>query len=296
MAMPRDVSKMSLDELIDIMCEEVWDGQDWSSSRLVEYLSYAYWSPHIGLCTLAGFDHRCCDKGNNNAPANFNFTSALDPGAFMSYKNENSAAEEQLLTHMNEDIDRLRGFWENSGNDIEDRKYPPAFFIEWALSIGIRPSWLKWAFKRKLYIPKREEGKTPPLDFDKTSITCPPELAMATQAGAHADAPAAKGEALPVVSPSIKEIPGKIPNVTSGKLAIKAAWKIECETGKRATAKQVIKMLQSWVDHKDNPEAVTELTEKIPHGVKWVTGAGIEHNYEIKTCEKTLETWNKSRA
>lgn len=155
MAMPRD-------ELLCIMSKhkQVWYGQDWSCSRLVEYLSYDYWSPHIGLCTLSGFDHRCCEKGDSSAPANFNFASALDPGAFMSYKNENSEAEEQLLTRMNEDIDRLRGFWENSGNDIEDRKYPPAFFIEWAISKTFTPDWLKWAIRTGRDIPKQEVDKT----------------------------------------------------------------------------------------------------------------------------------------
>lgn len=92
------------------------------------------------------------------------------------------------------------------------------------------------------------------------------------------------------------DIPGKMPNTTIGKLAIKAAWKIECGTGKRAAAKQVIETLQSWVDHKDNHEAVAELTEKIPNGVKWVTSAGKKNNYDIGACQKTLETWNKSRA
>lgn len=109
------------------------------------------------------------------------------------------------------------------------------------------------------------------------------------------DAPAAKLEAQTVKSPSSDEIPGKIPNTANGQLAIKAAWKIECGTGKRATAKQVIETLQSWVDHKDNPDAVVELTAKIPKGVKWVTSAGKENKYDIGACQKTLATWNKSR-
>lgn len=98
----------------------------------------------------------------------------------------------------------------------------------------------------------------------------------------------------PANAPAAK-IPGNMATTTSGKLAIKAAWQIECKTGKRATAKQVIEILQTWVDHKDNPEAVTELTRKIPNGVEWVTSGGVPRKYELKTCEKTLETWNKSR-
>lgn len=109
------------------------------------------------------------------------------------------------------------------------------------------------------------------------------------------DAPAAKVEAGAGTSPSIDKIPGKIPKTANCKLAIKAAWQIEGETGKRATAKQVIEKLQSWVDHKDNPDAVAELIDKIPNGVKWVTSAGKENSYDIGACQKTLETWNKNR-
>lgn len=106
----------------------------------------------------------------------------------------------------------------------------------------------------------------------------------------------ASAKIVPRSNPSGDAIPGKMPSVTIGKLAIKAAWQIEGETGKRATAKQVIEKLQSWVDHKDNTEAVAELIDKIPNGVKWVTSAGKENSYDIGACQKTLETWKKSRA
>lgn len=106
----------------------------------------------------------------------------------------------------------------------------------------------------------------------------------------------AKAEAGAGTTPApADKIPGKIPPTAIGKLAIKAAWQIEKETGKRATARQVIERLQSWVDHKDNREAVTELTEKIANGVKWVTCAGKENKYDIGACQKALGTWNKSR-
>ncbi len=145
---------MDLDELD--WGNQDWNGQDWDDSRLRDYLSYDCWSSHIGLCTLSGFDYRTCAKGDNSAPAQFQFASALSPSAFMSYMHENRAAEEQLLSRMNEDIDRLRGFWENSGKDVEDGKYAPADFIEWALSKNFTPDWLRWAIERKLYIKKQE--------------------------------------------------------------------------------------------------------------------------------------------
>ncbi len=259
---------MDLDELTSGWVEKIWNGQDWDDSRLRDYLSYDCWSPHIGLCTLTGFDYRACDIGVNSGPAQFDFASALSPSAFMSYKNENSEAEEQLLSRMNEDIDRLRGFWENSGNDIEDAHYPPAFFIEWASLKNFTPDWLDWAIERELYIPKQEADKTPLSDSDNASLS-PPELAMDLQAGATA--------------------PGKMPNTTIGKLAIKAAWEIECATSKRATAYQVIEKLQEW--EPDEPV----IREVIAHGVKWVTKKGKTNKYDIQTCAKTLETWNASR-
>jgi len=85
-------------------------------------------------------------------------------------------------------------------------------------------------------------------------------------------------------------IPGKMPKVGIRKLAIKAAWQIECVTKKLATSKQVIEMLQSWVEG-DYPE----LLEKIPYGVKWVTGKGEERYFDKEACGKALDTWQKSR-
>lgn len=129
----------------------------------------------------------------------------------------------------------------------------------------------------------------------------PPELAALAR---HYDeptktktaAPAARVEAGAGTNPNDDAIPGKMPNTTIGKLAIKAAWEIEYKTKKRATAKQVIERLQAWVDHISNPNAVTELTKKISNGVKWVTTGGKERDYDIGACQKTLETWQKSRA
>ena len=104
-----------------------------------------------------------------------------------------------------------------------------------------------------------------------------------------ADAPAAKVGAGAVASQG--DIEGKIPTTTIGKLAIKAAREIECETKKMATASKIIERLQEWVKLDDYPE----LLEKIPHGVKWATKKGKVNTFDIGACEKTLERWNKSR-
>jgi len=105
-----------------------------------------------------------------------------------------------------------------------------------------------------------------------------------------ADTHAAKVATLPETNLSNEEIPGKMPKTSIGMLAIKAAWQIECKTKKRATAKQVIEKLQAWT------ETEPELTEAIPHGVKWTTTKGKEKPFDIEACAKALETWQASRA
>jgi hypothetical protein len=86
-----------------------------------------------------------------------------------------------------------------------------------------------------------------------------------------------------------KTIPGKMPNIAIGQLAIKVAWKIECETGRRATANQVIQRLQKMEPEEPVIEAV------IANGVKWSLKKGGEKRYDVGACAKTLENWNKTR-
>ncbi len=109
-------------------------------------------------------------------------------------------------------------------------------------------------------------------------------------AATYETVPAVKVEAGAGTSQSGKKIPGKMPRTSIGKLAIKAAWQIECETNKLAIAKQVIEKLQALV------ETEPELLEKIPHGVKWSTTKGLIKSYLIEACAKTLNTWQTSRA
>lgn len=98
------------------------------------------------------------------------------------------------------------------------------------------------------------------------------------------------------VSEMIIKDPDNPPGITSGmvaitELAIRAAWQLECQTGRKASAKDVIKMLQSWVGSRDH----TELREILPHGVKWMTISNVEKDYNNEACRKTLTAWHANR-
>ena len=113
---------------------------------------------------------------------------------------------------------------------------------------------------------------------------------------------AASIEAVPTVEQSEQATPisnenKEPPCITDGmvtitKLAITAAWEIECEIKRIATVTEVIKRLQEWVANKNYPD----LIEIIPHGVKWMTTAPDEKAYDVEACRKTLRAWHKNRA
>ena len=91
---------------------------------------------------------------------------------------------------------------------------------------------------------------------------------------------------------SIQNLPGRIPRIAIGKLAVMAAWQIECETGKRATADQVIAKLQEMAEKGEEDY----LHSKIKLGVCWIPKRSkTPKEYKIEACGKTLETWHKSR-
>ncbi|MGK5008794.1 hypothetical protein [Janthinobacterium sp. MDB2-8] len=88
--------------------------------------------------------------------------------------------------------------------------------------------------------------------------------------------------------------PGKEPSTLVGKLAIKAALEIECEENRRATAKDVMSLLQEWADNGGEP-AVLRRSDQNSRGVFWMTSKYKEKKYSLEACQKTLETWNNSR-
>jgi hypothetical protein len=89
------------------------------------------------------------------------------------------------------------------------------------------------------------------------------------------------------------EIPGTLPRVGIAKVAVKAAWEIECEskTKNRATAAEVMRRLQEWAEAKKESDV---LIKRVPHAVEW-WAKGKTKTYGLKACKVTLDRWNKSR-
>lgn len=90
------------------------------------------------------------------------------------------------------------------------------------------------------------------------------------------------------------EIPGKLPSTANGKIAVKAAWQIECESGRRASGEEVMARLQHWADNGDEPGVLIRSNKKKRY-VVWLTQKYEERDYSLEACQKTVERWNESR-
>lgn len=87
-------------------------------------------------------------------------------------------------------------------------------------------------------------------------------------------------------------IPGKLPPVACGRLAIKAAWQFECKTGYRASAKEVMAILGEWAKSGQEPDVLRRSLGR--DDVEWLA-KGIPKPYSLEACKKTLAKWHASR-
>ena len=76
-----------------------------------------------------------------------------------------------------------------------------------------------------------------------------------------------------------EEIPGNLPRIAAGRLAVKAAWEIELETGRAATVRAVMQRLQSWADEGKEPADLIR-SDQGKRCVFWRTGSGKEKEYD----------------
>ncbi|MDP2822730.1 MAG: hypothetical protein Q8O52_08635 [Sulfuritalea sp.] len=89
------------------------------------------------------------------------------------------------------------------------------------------------------------------------------------------------------------DIPGKLPRVAIGRLAVTAAWQIERETNRAATADKVIERLQAWATDGKHPDILLRAEPK-KRSVIWMPKkTGLEKDYDVGACGKTLAEWRK---
>lgn len=142
-----------------------------------------------------------------------------------------------------------------SGQHSEQR-YPAAYFLGWAEKKHIEIPWLSHAREME-WLPVGIKSAT--------------------------------------ANRSLDSVPGKMPRTAIGKLAIKAAWMIEGETKRAATATQVMTHLQVWADDGTEPGTLLK-SDKQKRAVIWVTAKTKPKSFDTDACGKALETWLKSRA
>ncbi len=92
----------------------------------------------------------------------------------------------------------------------------------------------------------------------------------------------------------LAEIPGRVPSNAIGRLAVAAAWRLEREEGRRASAREVMKTLQEQAEDGSEPDVLRKAAWD-KGGVVWVTSKSVDKIYTIEACKKTLDTWWKSR-
>ena len=126
--------------------------QNWELSRLQDYLLYDTWDVEPALRLLAGFNYI---EGPGQLRG-MSYYPGLDPSIEVNMI-EGDKFEYAFLKELEDCAIRLKNFWLRSNNKRE--KYPPSFFIEWALSKRSRPPWLDWAIEHGLYVPEQEAIK-----------------------------------------------------------------------------------------------------------------------------------------
>lgn len=131
--------------------------QNWDNTDLQDYLLYDTWQPSQAMGVLSGNTY-ANNFFNPQIPYTFDTcpaTEALDMEAF---RNASMTGGDELidvsdsLSKLNSNYHRLREIW--CSTDLLEEKYPPEFFIDWALSKRFRPDWLDWAIDKGLYTPK----------------------------------------------------------------------------------------------------------------------------------------------
>lgn len=126
------------------------------------------------------------------------------------------------------------------------------------------------------------------------SFHVPEEFRNAVAKRGRSPKPDARTELAEAKLARTEKIPGTLPKTANGRLGVQAAWEIELELGRPATAKEAMTRLREWARLGEKPETLKE-EGKDGRSVVWITNKRAERNYAIEAFEKTLEKWHASR-
>lgn len=95
--------------------------------------------------------------------------------------------------------------------------------------------------------------------------------------------------------PALPLIPGVMPGTENGKLAVQAAWELECNLKRKSTSKEVMSLLIEWARIGEKPGILKE-PGKDGRSVEWITDKSKQKNYSLEALGVTLKKWHESRA
>ena len=128
--------------------------QDWSNSRLEQYLHYDHWACFSALLLVAGFDYveppdiplvHFLGK-NRERIETPGLEHALHPDSFLTLSDTEREAQ---LQEMRQKRARLQQYLQHSEWTF-DGLVDSGKFIAWSISKGVVPDWLEWAIERRL--------------------------------------------------------------------------------------------------------------------------------------------------
>jgi hypothetical protein len=89
-------------------------------------------------------------------------------------------------------------------------------------------------------------------------------------------------------------IPGTMPRSVISRLAVKVAFEMEQESGRRAKSNEVMALLHDMADC-GKEAGVLVGSNRATNTIEWATVRGEVATYTENACRKALVTWNDSR-
>lgn len=89
-------------------------------------------------------------------------------------------------------------------------------------------------------------------------------------------------------------IPGKLPRVAIGQLAVQAAYEFEIKLKRKATAKEVMAKMMAWATAGEKADILSSAGED-RRSVIWLTSKRATKKYDLEALGTTLKKWEMSR-